>query len=458
MYEERQNMLAKEGVGKLLLKFSIPSGIGMFVMTLYNVVDTIFIGHTVGFMGIAGLSIAFPLQMMILGTALVIGIGGASLISRSLGANDFKKAELTLGNAACLVIIISLFISVIGISISGSLIIIMGASDTIFPYSKGYLDIILCGTVFQIFAIAIGTTVRAEGNVFVPMKSMILGASINIVLDALFIVGLGMGVQGAALATILSTFISSIYLIIYYLSDKSSLKFHLKNFILDLKISKEICSVGISDFARSAAMSIVIMFLNRALVFHGGDLLVAVFGIMGRVMMFSMTPIISIGQGLQPILGFSYGAGQYKRTVKAIRIATTTSTAISVAFFTIIFLFPAPIMGIFTNDKNLIMEASHAARVVFVGLSLVGYQVIGSVVFQSLGKAVPAFLTASSRQILFLLPLIIVLPRFFKLAGIWISFPVADLFAFILTLILLTPLMNELRSNEAFINRPDEQA
>ncbi|MBN2062781.1 MAG: MATE family efflux transporter [Deltaproteobacteria bacterium] len=451
-------MLAKEGIGKLLFKFSLPAGIGMFVMTLYNIVDTIFIGHKVGYLGIAGLTIAFPLQMMILGTGLVIGIGGASLISRSLGADNIDKAELTLGNAACLVIIISLVVTATGVMASGPLVMLIGSSETIFPYANGYVKIILLGTIFQMFAIAIGNTVRAEGNMLVPMISMILGASINIVLDALFILGMEMGVQGAALATILSALFSSIYLVIYYMSQKSSLKFRLKNLILDMEISKEICSVGISDFARSAAMSIVTMFLNRMLVLHGGDILVAVFGIMGRVMMFFMMPLISIGQGLQPILGFSYGAKQYGRSIKAIRLAITSSSIISVGFFVIIFLFPSPIMGIFTNDENLITEASRAARIIFIALPLVGYQVIGSVVFQAMGKAMPAFLAASSRQILFLLPLIIILPRFFEVAGIYISFPVADLFSFILTLILMTPQMNELRRNEVLIDNPGKES
>ncbi|MFC1890895.1 MATE family efflux transporter [Thermodesulfobacteriota bacterium] len=453
MIDKRQDMLASNKIGKLLFKLSMPAAVGMFVMTLYNVVDTIFIGHAVGFLGIAGLSIVFPVQMIIMGMGLMIGIGGASLISRSLGARDTEKAERTLGNSLCLIIIVGLLITSVGLSKSGFWVQFLGASDTILPYAKGYMDIVLLGAVFQMFAMASGSMIRAEGNPMVPMKSMILGAILNIALDAVFIIGLDMGVKGAAIATVISVIAGTIYLISYYISKKSSLKIRLINLILDRKITREILAVGISDFVRSTAMSIVTIILNRLLVFYGGDITVAGFGILHRIMMFVMMPVISVAQGLQPVLGFNYGAKQFGRALRAIKLSTIVATLISVLAFLVLFFFPNPIIRIFTDDQALVSEASHAAKIVFLVVYLIGFQIIGTVIFQALGKAVPAFLLSASRQILFLLPLLLILPRFFKLEGVFMAFPVADTLSFFLTLAFFIPQVRELRIKDALVKQ-----
>jgi len=212
MHDERQKMLANERIGKLLWKLSLPAGIGMFVMALYNVVDTIFIGQIVGPLGIAGLTIVFPVQILIMGAGMVIGIGGASLISRSLGARDFERAERTLGNAILLAIILGALITIVGLSNSSFWLRLIGASETILPYAKDYLDIILLGTVFRIFAMGISQLVRAEGNARVAMTCMLIGAILNILLDAVFILALKMGVKGAAIATVLSQVVTSLYI------------------------------------------------------------------------------------------------------------------------------------------------------------------------------------------------------------------------------------------------------
>jgi len=439
-------MLANERIGKLLWKLALPAGIGMFVMALYNVVDTIFIGHVVGTLGIAGLSIVFPIQILVMGMGMLIGIGGASLISRSLGAHDFQRAERTLGNAILLAVILGVLIAIIGLSNSSFWLRLIGASETILPYAKDYLDIILLGTVFRIFAMGVNQLVRAEGNARVAMISMLIGAILNILLDAVFILALRMGIKGAAIATVLSQVLTSLYIIRYYLSQNSSVKLHMKNFVPQCSVIRGIMAIGFGSFVRTAGGSLVAVIVNRTLVGYGGDLAVAAYGIVHRTMMFIFMPIISVGQGLQPILGFSYGARRSDRALQVIKLSAIVATIFSIISFLIIFFFPAPIMRIFTNDGSLVSAGSHAAKLIFLAAYLIGFQMVGSVVFQALGKAVPTFVTATSRQILFLLPLVFILPRFLQLDGVWLSFPIADALSFILTLALFIPQIRALRS------------
>ena len=448
MHDERQQMLANERIGKLLWKLSLPAGIGMFVMALYNVVDTIFIGQVVGPLGIAGLTIVFPIQILVMGIGLMIGIGGASLISRSLGARDFEKAERTLGNAILLAVILGVLIAIVGLSNSSFWLRLIGASETILPYAKDYLDIILLGTVFRIFAMGINQLVRAEGNARVAMISMLIGAILNILLDAVFILALRMGVKGAAIATVLSQVITSLYIIHYYLFQGSSVKVHMKNFVPKLIVIRGIMIIGFGSFVRMAGGSLVAIIVNRTLVAYGGDLAVAAYGMVHRVMMFAFMPIMSVGQGLQPILGFSYGAKRPDRALKVIKLSAIVATIFSIISFLFIFFFHAPIMRVFTNDASLVSAGSHAAKLIFLAAYLIGFQMVGSVVFQALGKAVPTFVTATSRQILFLLPLVFILPKFLQLDGIWLSFPIADALSFILTLAFFIPQIRELQRME----------
>jgi len=445
MRDARQNMLANEGIGRLLLRLSLPAAVGMIVMALYNVVDTIFIGHAVGPLGIAGLTIVFPIQMLLMGVGMLLGIGGASLISRSLGAGDIHKAERTLGNAISLSVLLGLLFTGIGLANSGYWVRLFGASESIYPYAKGYLDIILLGTIFRIFAMSTNNLIRAEGNARVPMTSMIIGAGLNIVLDAIFILKLNMGVQGAALATILSIMVSSLFLSSYYKFRNSTLKIHLTNLILYYGVIKEIISIGMASFFRSSATSLIMIVMNRSLIFYGGDMAVATAGIVGRVLMFVLMPLMSIGQGLQPILGFSYGAKNGKRAIRAIKLSVIVSTIVSLVAFIPLVTNAEPIIQIFTNDVFLITEATHAARLMSLCMFLIGFQVVGSVLFQSIGKATPAFLTAIARQILFFLPSILILPRFWELDGIWLSYPVADVLAFLFVLLLFLPEVRNLR-------------
>jgi Na+-driven multidrug efflux pump len=254
-----------------------------------------------------------------------------------------------------------------------------------------------------------------------------------------------MGVQGAAIATVISIMVSCLFLLSYYKFRNSTLKIRLTNLIPYYKVIKEIVSIGMASFARSSATSFIMILMNRSLILYGGDMSVATFGIVNRMLMFVLMPLMSIGQGLQPILGFSYGARNGKRALRAIKLSIIVSTIVSLVVFLPLVINAGPIIQIFTSDVYLITEATHAARLISLCLFLVGFQVVGSVLFQSIGKATPAFLTAISRQILFFLPLLLILPRFWKLDGIWLSYPVADVLAFLFTLLLFLPEVRNLR-------------
>ncbi len=448
MDSQNKNVLDDDRIGRLLWTLSLPALTGMFVMTLYNVVDTIFIGHYVGPLGIAGLSIVFPIQMVTMGIGQMTGMGGASLVSRLIGARNTPRAEHALGNALTFTFIISAVLMVAGLSNPDSWLRLMGSSDTVLPYARDYMTIILTGVFFRTFAMSHNFLIRATGNARVPMIGMIIGAGLNIVLDALFIIPLGMGVKGAALATVLSQLVTSLYFLRYYLSGNSFLRIHLQNMIIKWDILKSILAIGISSFARTAFQSLTVVFVNRTLLALGGDLAISSYGLIQRIMMFALMPSIVIGQGMQPILGFNYGAGRYDRAVKVIRIAILAATSYSIIAFCALYFAPELFIRVFTTDSQLIVLTAHAARRIFFAAYLIGFIVVGSIVFQAIGKAPQAFVTAIGRPALFLLPLVFVLPNYWQLDGVWLAFPITDALTSILVLALLIPEIKMFRRSE----------
>jgi putative MATE family efflux protein len=455
--QRNQNVLDDDRIGRLLLKLSLPTFFGMFVMTLYNVVDTIFIGHYVGPLGIAGLSIVFPLQMLSIGIGEMTGMGGASLISRSIGAGDIAKAERTLGNALTANIVLSVVLMVVCLTAPDFWLRLMGSSETILPYARDYMTIIIIGMLFMTFSMALNNLIRSEGNARTPMIGMIIGAVTNIILDAIFIIPLGMGVRGAALATVLAQLVSVSFFMRYYFSGKSFLKIYSRNLVIQWNVLKEILAIGIASFSRMVATSFSAIFVNRMLITYGGDLAISAFGIIHRIMMFAIMPGIVIGGGMQPILGFNYGAKRYDRAIRAIIIAISAAFACGLFVFGVVYFAPEPFIRIFTNDAGLVALSSYAARRIFLALSIIGIMMVSSLVFQSIGKAAKSFITAIARPILFLIPVVLILPHFLELDGVWLSFPISDGLTFLLTLTLLIPQIRELRRKQGLVEgRPVE--
>jgi len=453
MDNQSKSVLDDDRTGQLLFRLSLPAFMGMFVMTLYNVVDTIFIGHYVGPLGIAGLSIVFPIQMLTMGIGQMTGMGGASLVSRLIGARNTSSAEHALGNALAFTIIISAVLMIAGLWNPDLWLRLMGSSETVLPYARDYMTIILTGVLFRTFAMSQNFLIRAEGNARVPMIGMILGAGLNIALDAIFIIPLGMGVKGAALATVIAQLITALYFLRYYLSSKSFLRVHLQNLAIRWDILRPILAIGISSFARTAAQSLAVVFVNRTLLTLGGDLAISSYGLIQRIMMFALMPGIVIGQGMQPILGFNYGAGRYDRALRVIKIAIIAATSYSIIAFFALYFAPGLFVRVFTGDSELIVSAAHAATHIFFAVYLIGFIVVGSIVFQAIGKALQAFVTAIARPALFLLPLVFILPNYWHLDGVWLAFPITDALTSILVLVLLIPEIRMFRRNEARLNR-----
>ena len=439
MNNMRQNILDDDRIGQLMLKLSLPALVGLLVMTMYNVVDTIFVGHYVGPLGIAGLTIVFPAQMLAMAIGQMMGMGGASLISRLIGAGNIHRAEHALGNALTAAVVLSVIVMIAGLSNTDMWLRLMGASETVLPYAREYMSIILIALPFKTMAMAQSSLIRAEGNARVPMTGMIIGAVLNIILDAVFIILLDMGIRGAALGTLIASLVTVLYFMSYYLSGKSFLKIHTKSLVIEWGILGAILAIGIAAFANLSASSVTVVFINRALATLGGDVAISAYGLVNRIMMFAFMPGIVIAQGLQPILGFNYGAKRYDRVLKAIKIAVIAATTFSIIVFLAVYFAPEVFIRVFTTDGEVIAVGSYAVRRIFFLRYLIGFIIVGSTVFQAMGKAPQAFVTAIARPVLFLLPLVFILPNYWQLDGVWLAFPVTDVLTFILVLVLIIP-------------------
>ena len=434
--DKRSKMLANDSIGSLLFRLSLPASIGMIVQALYNVVDAIFVGRGVGAMGIAGIAIGFPIQLAVMAIAQTIGIGAASIVSRSLGAKNLERAEKTMGNAFSFAFILGTSVMIFGLIFIDPLLAIFGSTQTILPYAKAYLSVILFGSIFITFNMAMNNIVRAEGNAKVAMGTMLVGAITNMILDPIFIFGFHMGIKGAALATVIAQGVTFVWLMYYFLKGKSVMRFHIRHLKPDKGIATEAFAIGASSSVRQISGSVLVAILNHTLAIYGGDISIAIFALVNRLSMFALMPAFGVAQGFQPIAGFSYGAKRYDRTKKSLYLAIIVATIITTAGFLVMVLFPSQLIGLFTTDQDLIASGIMPLRIIVLTFPFVGFMVVVSTLFQAIGKPVQALILSMARQIIFLIPLIFILPRFFKLNGVWYSFPLADFLTMMLTVVL----------------------
>lgn len=438
--DEKSEFLGEENIRKLLFKLSTPVIIGMLVQAIYNVVDTLFVGMAYGtdsLQAIGGLSIAFPVQMIIMAFGVVLGTGGSSIISRALGARENEKAERVLGNVFSLSLILSVLIAIPCLFYLDPILKVFGATAGVLPYARDYLKIIISGGIFFVFGVAVQNIVRAEGNARLAMNAMLIGGGLNILLDPLFMFGFGMGVKGAAIATVLSQAVASVWLLLYCLKGKGAVRFRSETLKPDLGIIKEIGAIGIGSFVMQASSSVMMIFVYNALAIYGGDVAIAVFGVVIKINSFIFLPLMGMGFGLQPIVGFNYGAKRYDRIVEAVKLSLAVTTAFGLFGMLIIYLFTEQILGLFSTDPQYLEMGKNAVKIMVLGTPLIGLSVVTSILFQALGKAKPAFLLSISRQLLFLIPAVILLPRLYDLPGVWVAFPVSDFLAFMLSGFLL---------------------
>jgi putative MATE family efflux protein len=430
---EHSRQLGEEKVSKLLVRFSIPAITGMLVNALYNVVDRIFVGQGVGKDAIAGITIGFPLMIVMMAFGMLIGIGASSLVSIRLGEHKKAEAELIVGNALTLMTVISLALTVLGLVLIDSLLTVFGASTQVLPYAKTYFAIILYGGVLQGVGFGINNCIRAEGNPKVAMLTMLIGAIINIILDPIFIYALKMGIAGAAWATIISQGVSAAWVLYYYLSGQSSLRIHVGNLKLQANVVGKIFAIGSAPFAMQLAASGIMLVLNQALVRYGGDVAIAAMGIVNSILMLILMPIFGINQGVQPIIGYNYGARQFDRVKKALKLAIIAATLITIGGFVVVQMFPRLIVQMFNREPDLVELGAQALRIFLIFLPIIGFQIVGANYFQAIGKPQQAMILSLSRQVLFLLPALLVLPKILGLSGVFWAGPTADLLSSVVT-------------------------
>ncbi len=419
----------------------------MVANALYNLVDTIFVGRGVGSLAIGALAIAFPLQILIVAIAQTIGIGAGSAVSRSLGAGKVERAKCVVGNSFFCIIALSLTVSVIGLIFIEQILLFFGATQTILPYARDYVVVILWGLTFFSFAISSNNLIRAEGNARVAMVSMLIGAILNIILDPIYIFVFNLGIQGAALATITAQFCSFVYILHYIYGKETSLTIKLHHLKPNLSIIKEIIIVGLPSFARLSSGSISTLLVNQSLRFYGGDLAIIILGVIIKITRFLFMPMFGVVQGMQPIAGYNYGARQYNRVFEVLNLTIKVLLILSSFLCLIVILWPAQVIAIFTTDLEVIQTGIPIMRIMLFSIPVLSIQITGATLFQALGKAMPAIVFSLLRRVLLFIPLIIILPRFTQLGllGIWISYPIADIFSAIITWFFLRSEIRKIR-------------
>ncbi|MCL5270164.1 MAG: MATE family efflux transporter [bacterium] len=442
---DKSEILASDRLARLLLRLSLPAMIGMFTMALYNVVDTIYVGRGIGTLGIAGVALCFPLHVFVLAIGLLLGIGTASVISRALGAGDLPRANRAFANMLLLAVGLGLVIAVTGRSWLTLALRLFGANAEILPYARAYMSIMLLASPLFTVCIASNNVIRSEGHAGAAMLAMIIPALLNIILDPIFIFGFKLGVAGAAQATVLAQTIGAFYMAGYFASRHTRLRDWHRRLAPDRAVVGEILAIGSSAFAQQGAGSLMMIVANNNLTAYGGSLAVAVFGVINRLSMFVMMPVLGVAQGLQPIAGFNFGARRLDKTRRVVRIAAVMATAMGTAAFLILTIFPRPLIGLFTTDPHLIDGGRQALRLMILTMPVVGFQIVGATMFQAIGRPLPAMLLSLSRQCLLLIPLLLLMPRLLGLDGIWLSFPAADAVSALLTAWLMARQLRRLR-------------
>lgn len=436
---KNENILGTDSIPKLLLKYSVPAIIGMMVNALYNVVDRIFIGNipNVGPLAITGVGICLPIMTIILAFSMLIGIGATTNISIKLGQKRIEDARTIIGNGISLSIIIGFIISILGILFGDIILKLFGASEATLQYAKDYIYIILGGSIFNMLGYTLNNTIRGDGNPKLAAMIMIAGCMTNIVLDALLIFVFKLGIQGAAIATVISQIVTAIWGLTYYIKGKSNLKFEKSSLKLDKSLVKMIFAIGSAPCAMQLATSLVQVISNNALKTYGGDLAIGAMATISSISMIFLMPIFGLNQGAQPIIGFNFGAKQYDRANKTFKLSALLAIIIMTTGWLLVQTIPEVLVGLFNKDPKLMEISINGARIYLLMLPIIGISITGSNYIQSIGKAKIAMVLSLLRQVILLIPMILILPKIFGLNGVWYAQPVADFLATVITAVIL---------------------
>ncbi len=440
--QNNRDFLGTEPIGKLLLKLSIPTVIAQLINMLYNIVDRIYIGHIPGegSLALTGVGVCMPIIMIVSAFAALVGSGGAPRASISMGKQDLDSAEKILGNCFILQIVISFILTAVLLLWSENLLLAFGASENTITYATDYMRIYAIGTLFVQLTLGMNAFITAQGFTTISMVSVLIGAVCNITLDPLFIFGFHMGVKGAALATIISQSISTIWVVAFLCGKKTQLHLRKKYLRLEAPVILPCVALGLATFIMQASESVITVCFNSSLLRYGGDIAVGAMTILTSVMQFAMLPLQGIGQGSQPIASYNYGAKNADRVKKTFRLLLIASLAYSITLWAAIQLFPAAFVSIFTPDAELIAFTAPMLRIYLGGLFLFGIQIACQITFTSLGKAVNSIVVAVVRKFVLLLPLIYIIPHLVSdpTMGVYLAEPIADVIAVTFTSILFT--------------------
>jgi putative MATE family efflux protein len=430
--------LRDANIGRLMFKYFVPAFVGVFVNALYNIVDRIFIGQGVGAEALSGISVIFPVMLIMMGFGMLIGIGTGVYVSINMGKKDMLRAEQTLGTGFALMLLVSVLIMVVTYLLKVPILRSFGSTQETFQYANEYLNIILIGVLFQVVGFSLNNVIRSEGNARIAMYSMILSAGTNLVLDPIFIFWFDMGVKGAAWATVISMFVLMVWVLFHFRGNRSIIKLKNKNVRINRGILVEIIAVGMAPFTMQIANSFVQGLLNKKLIVFGGDLAVGAMGIVNSVISLVIMAIVAINMASQPIIGFNYGAKSVPRVKEALRLSLIAATVIALVAFTFIEAIPGALVRLFNSDSQELYQISvHGLRLVILALPIVGFQVVASHFFQAIGKAKLAMFATLFRQVIGLIPLLFILPGFWGISGIWLAYPIADTMAATAVAILL---------------------
>lgn len=440
----RSQSLGEEKISTLLWRFSLPAITGMVVNAFYNVIDSVFVGRGVGEIGLTAVTIAFPIMIVLMGLGMLVGVGAAAVVSLRIGEKKQQEAEKILGNAFTLSMILAIGFSACILLFLDPILKILGAEPNVLPYARDFTRIIVLGSVFMYVGFGLNNIVRAEGNPRMAMSTTLISAGLNILLNPLFIFSFHLGVGGSALATVVSQGVSAVWILVYFLRGKSLIKLRKVNLVLDKAIVLSIFKIGMSPFLMQIASSVTTILFNYTLLRYGGELAVASIGIINRIGMLMLMPIFGISQGLQPIIGYNYGAGNYSRVIKAMKIGIYAATLVSTIGFLLVQIFDRQIIMLFNDNPELIAMGSAAMRINLCMLPVIGFQIIGANYFQAVGKAGYAIVLSMSRQLILLIPLLLLLPTLLGIDGAWLASPISDFTAALLTGMFLFRELNKL--------------
>ena len=438
--QQDKEFLGKAPIGRLLLRLALPTVIAQLVNMLYNVVDRIYIGHIEGYgdLALTGVGVCMPIIMIVSAFAALVSSGGAPRASISMGKRDYESAERILGACFGLQVIISAGLTVVLLIWNKPLLLAFGASENTITYATQYMTVYAMGTVFVQLTLGMNAFISAQGFTRVSMLSVIIGAACNIVLDPIFIYGLGLGVRGAAIATVISQAASTVWILFFLFGKKTHLRLRVKNMIPTPRIVLPCLALGLATFVMQSSESVISVCFNSSLLGYGGDVAVGAMTILTSVMQFAMLPMQGVAQGAQPILSYNYGARQADRVKKTYKLLLITCLCYSVTLWALVMLFPQVFVGMFTADATLAAFAAKALRIYYAGMVLFGIQIACQMTFVSLGNAPSSVIVAVARKFVLLLPLIYIVPHLAAdpTMGVYLAEPIADVLAVSFTAVL----------------------